>query len=475
MLKKEFPLVHYYDQDFVDIYERSWVWMNSFWQKPNPAAGFNNSFFMHPEDSEISLYESCLASFFLVYFNKKYPVNLMLDNFYAKQEESGAIRGCYSLSTGKPVTTDTNPEGLTPPLLAWVEYNFYHKVGLKIRLRNIMPNLIAYHNWLEANFRDDSGLYAPPLEAAMMPEDTPRQNVKYPLDFNAQVAVSLLYMAQMADVINDKELNFRFKQQYFSLKTRINTRMWDPKDKIYYDLDENQERLRVKTIAAYWPLLAEIPNEERVDGLLEHLRNPDSFGTENPFATLAADEKEFTEDGGGARGSVMPSLTYMVIKGLEKYKQYELARETAIRHLYFILDTYHPHDQKKGTLWKAYKPFKDGPAVWKENEKWNKPLSLAYAGLSTITLMIENVVGLHVSLPRKTVDWYVPTMEMMGIEGLPLKRNRITIISDKSNRGWEIRLESEKLYYFSIYLLSEGKSKTLPIPSGKCSMLVSKL
>ena len=108
-------------------------------------------------------------------------------------------------------------------------------------------------------------------------------------------------------------------------------------------------------------------------------------------------------------------------------------------------------------------------------EEWNRPLSLAYAGLSTIALMIENIVGLYVSLPRKTVEWYVPTLELMGIENLPLKRNKVSIISNKSNWGWEIQLESEKLYYFSVHLLEEDKDKTLPIPSGKCSMLISKL
>ena len=67
------------------------------------------------------------------------------------------------------------------------------------------------------------------------------------------------------------------------------------------------------------------------------------------------------------------------------------------------------------------------------------------------------------------------TMEIMGIEDLSLKRNMITILSNKSGRGWEIRLESEKLYYFTINILDEGKKRTLPIPSGKCSMLIDKL
>ena len=474
MLKKEFPQIHYYDQDFVDIYDRTWAWMSDFWRKAEPELGLKNSFYAYNDGHTLSLYESCLSTFFLVYFNKKYPVHLMLDNFYSLQEESGAIRGEYNLETGKPILTDTNPEGLAPPLLAWVEYNLYHKVGAKTRVKNVMPTLMAYHDWLESNFKEENGLYAPPLEATMM-ENAPREGVKYPLDFNTQVAINALYMSAMADILNDKELGFRYKRQYFSLKTRINSLMWDPEDKIYYDLDENEERVKVKTIATFWPLLAEIPNEERAEGLIAHLQDPNVFGTENPFPTLAVNEPDFDEDGAGSRGAVVPAFTYMVIKGLEKYQKYEFAREAAIRHMYFVLDTFHPDGNKKGTLWQAYKPFKDGPAVWKDNPNWNKPLNLAHAGLTTIALMIENIVGLYVSLPRKTVDWFVPTLELMGIEELPLKRNRITIVSNKSSRGWEIRLESEKLYYFSIHLLDEGKKKTLPIPSGKCSMLIDKL
>jgi neutral trehalase len=88
--------------------------------------------------------------------------------------------------------------------------------------------------------------------------------------------------------------------------------------------------------------------------------------------------------------------------------------------------------------------------------------------------MIENVIGLNISLPRKTVDWIIPTLEVMGVENLSLKRNFITILSSKSGRGWEVRLESEKLYYFTIDIIGQ-KRKTLPIPSGKCSMLIDKL
>ena len=71
----------------------------------------------------------------------------------------------------------------------------------------------------------------------------------------------------------------------------------------------------------------------------------------------------------------------------------------------------------------------------------------------------------------------MPSLEETGIENMLLKRNKITIYSNKSGRvgAWEIRLESDKLYYFTINILNSKKKKTLPIPSGKCSMLIDKM
>ena len=474
MVKKDFPLVHYYDQDFVDIYERSWVWLTDFLNKGTAANGFGPFYFKYPEGTTINLFETYMASFFLVYNSRNFPVSSILDTFYMKQEENGAIRCEYDDETGKPVTSEDNPEGLCPPLFAWVEYNLYHKVGAKKRIKEVMPRLEKYYEWIEDNWKDEaSGFYKVPLAATMM-GDSPRGNSVYYVDFNAQMAVNSLYMAALGDVLNDKELSFKYKKKYFSLKTRISSKMWDKDDCFYYDLDENLEPVKLKTIAAYWPLLAEIPNEERAEAIIAHLRDTELFGGPNPFPTVAINEPCFKEEGDGCNGSVYPAFTFMVIKALEKYGKYEMSREMSIKHIYSILDTFHPVSGKKGTLWEAYAPLTDGPAKINGGLDDNRKLYLGCTGLSTIALMIENVIGLYISLPRKTVDWIVPTLEVMGIEDLNLKRNQITILSNKSGRGWEIRLESEKLYYFTIDILGE-KKKTLPIPSGKCSMLIDKL
>ena len=474
MIKENVPAVHFYDQDFVDVYDRTWVWIQELWQQGTPENGFQGGYLTYPGQETFNQYYANLSSFFLAYSNQTYSSHSMLDYFYSKQEPDGAIRGEYSLLDGSPVLTPDNPEGVHPPLFALVEYNLYHKVGNKKRLKEIVPIICNHFEWLEATFKQENGLYSVPPSSLMM-YNVPKSDAYYSIDFNAQLAVSALYMSSIGDVLNDKELSFRYKRLYFSLKTRINSTMWNSEDGFYYDLDKNGKQIRIKTIGTFWTLLAEIPNEERAFKLIEMLKDPNLFGTENPFPSIAADEPLYSEDGNGLLGGVSPAMTFMVVKGLERYKEFEFARECAIRHLYFLLDTLHPDGTNNGDMYEAYLPMREGPSKDPSNPDFPKKRVIPMAGLATIALMIENIIGLSISLPRKTVDWVMPNLEAMGIEGLSLKRNLITILSNQNMRGWEIRLESEKLYYFTIEILNEDKKKTLPIPSGKCSMLIDKL
>ncbi|AFG38878.1 MGH1-like glycoside hydrolase domain-containing protein [Spirochaeta africana] len=473
MVKKDFPTVHYFDQDFVDVYDQTWAWIHDHWHKGDSKNGLEPKFFHSPGTEAVNQFEAIFSTFFLVYSNRTYPAAAQLDLFYNKQEEDGAIRSDYRLTDGKPVLTKDNPEGVNPPLFAWAEYNLFHKVGNKKRVKEIMPVLEKYYTWLQDTFQQENGLYKVPAAATKM-INSPRDGAEYYVDFNAQQALNAYYMAELGEILNDKEIAFRYKRLYFSLKTRINNLMWNESAGVYYDIDGEHNQIMVKTIATFWPMLCAIPNEARIERLIGHMRNPETFGTENPFPTLAADEPAYDPEGGGFCGSVFTPFTFMVIKALEQYKAFELAREFTIRHLYYLLDTLHPEGSDRGTIWEAYQPHKDGPAKWKDNPDFPRPMLLAYTSLATITLMIEHVIGLTISLPRKEVTWIIPTKEIMGIENLSLKRNNITILAKKSGRGWEIRLESEKLYYFTVDVLGE-KLKTLPIPSGKCSMLLDKL
>ena len=474
MTRHDFPKIHFYDQDFVGIYDKTWGWLADCWNSGSGKTKIEGKFFSYPGSSTVHQADAIYSSFFLVYSNRIYQATPTLDIFYDRQEASGAIRCTYDIKTGKPVAEKDNIEGLGIPLFAWAEFNIYHKSGNKKRVKDVLVILEKYTKWIGKTFKKPNGLYKVPIGVTGM-VNSPREGAFYSLDFNCMMAINALYMSRMADILNDKDSSFQYKKQYFALKTRINSMMWDSDKGFYYDLNRSEKRLTVKTIAGYWPLLAEIPNDEKADRIIEKLSNPKFFGSLHPFPSLAISEKTFDENGRGYHGSVYPHLTFMVIKGLERYKRYDLARECAIRHLYFILDSMNPNEKNNnGNLWEAYLPTKEGHAKWHGKPDFPRTQYLSYNALSTICLTIENVIGLFISLPRKTVDWVIPNLEIMGVENLSLKKNMITILSKKSSRGWEVQMESEKLYYFTINILGK-KKKTLPIPSGKCSMLIDKL
>jgi neutral trehalase len=474
--KRDFPKIHFYDQDFVDIYDKTWNWLADYWIDPKTGENSPDGYLIHPDHGDFILdqFEAIFSSFFLVYSNRNYAANKNIDYFYERQEENGAIRWKYDAKKDTPILDRSNPEGVGLPLFAWAEFNLYHKSANKRRIKEVMPILQKYMDWIDRTFKQENGLYAVPAAASTM-FNSPRKNSYYPVDFNSAVAINAAHMSALGDILNDKDLSFQYKKMYFSLKTRINSLMWDNNTGFYHDLDKSEQRLPQKTIAGFWPLLAELPNADKADQLIAHLSNPKTFGTDHPFPTLSVDSPDFKEKGEGFCGSVYPPFDFMIIKGLEKYQRFDLARECAIRHLYYILEALSPADEKtKGDLYEAYLPCKEGPAQLSHKNDYPRKRCMQYIGLSTIALMIENVIGLNISLPRKTVDWIIPNLEIMGIEKLSLKRNLITILSNKSNRGWEIQMESEKLYYFTINILDQ-KKKTLPIPSGKCSMLIDKL
>ncbi len=472
MVKDLVPSIHFYDQDFVDMYDRTWVWLDEIWHQAGEDERFPEGFYTHNGSSVMNLFDVSLSSLFLVYSNQSYSPYSMIDFFYSIQEESGRIPEKYDLEAGKAAFDPDNPEGATLPLLSYVEFAFYHKIGNKKRLKDVVPYLEKYFAWMQSSFMDKDGLYSVPY-SAMHLGNLPREGAAFTVDYNAAVAIFALYMSNIGDILNDKELAFRYKRIYFSIKTRINSMMWDDEDKFYYDLDDNKNRIRNKHIGAYWTLLAEIPNDEYGSFLIDKLRDDKEFGTDNPFPVVPVSSKYFSEEGNGYRGGVSPFCTYMVVKGLINYGSFIFARECSIRHMYFILDTLHPDAETKGDCWELYKPMAEGAASYPEGE--NRKRFLPMLGLVTISLMVENIIGLDISLPRKTVNWTMQSLEEMGIEDLSLKKNNITILASKNVRGWEIRLESEKLYYFTIQILDEDKKKTLPIPSGKCSMLIDKL
>ena len=249
MIKESVPRIHFYDQDFVDMYDRAWVWLDEIWHEADKESKFPEGYFIHENGGVIDLYDVSLSSLFLMYSNQFYSPYSMVDYFYQRQEKDGHIWEKYDIATDKPVVDEENPLGVTLPLLPFVEFMFYHKIGNKKRLKDVVPYLEKYYEWLKSNFQQENGLYVVPNKALHM-GNLPRENAKYTVDFNSAVTVFALYMSIIGDILNDKELSFRYKRVYFALKTRINSMMWSSDENFYFDLDEDGEIIRNKHIGA---------------------------------------------------------------------------------------------------------------------------------------------------------------------------------------------------------------------------------
>ena len=120
MNKRDFPKIHFYDQDFVDIYDKSWNWLADYWIDPATGEPSSDGLFVYPMHDLYILdqAEAIFSSFFLVYSNRNYPANKNIDYFYERQEESGGF-AChyrsethshhYSISLGRLYYPGRNP------------------------------------------------------------------------------------------------------------------------------------------------------------------------------------------------------------------------------------------------------------------------------------------------------------------------------------------------------------------------------
>ncbi len=470
-----FPNLHYFEYDFLNMYEKTWHDIEGNWKKKKPEET-GPCFLDHEKMTTLNIIDASCTPFYLLYSNNHFSPTSLLDFFYSKQESNGAIHAEYDKETGKPVRSRGNPHGLACPLLLWSEFNYFNKTDNKKRLKEIVPKLDAYLEWIKSVAADKTGLYHVPLQATLMPQSF-RGDVHYPIDFNSIMASACFFMSKLANYTNHRNLVIKYTKKYYNLKLLINNLFWDDTDKIYYDLDVKQKFIKRKTVLSFCPMIAFIPTEEKVLSLMKYLNDPEHFQSQHPFPSLSMSDPEFSSNGAAQCGATHPLFNFLVIKGLENYHKYDLARESVIKHLYGMLSVIDSDQEEySDTFWESYNPIAPLPA--KSASKQSSQVRANYlmqTALSTITLMIENIIGIEINLPKKMLHWVVHTLEEMGIEHIQLKKNYISTMIVKSNRGWEIRHSSEKLYYFSVDVLEMNMRKTLPFPSGKCSLLLEKL
>ncbi len=433
--------------DWVDFYNTAWkiAWGHVYESPAIPVSPYMGE---GCATNKVWIWDSCFMTQFCRYAFKVFPGIETMDNFYKIMYDGK--------DTGIKVHHPDNP-----PLFAWAEYLYYQQTGDKERLKRIMLKehyLERHYDWLE---NLDCAGECPPYGTAMIRwkkeaqgyrwsgcpsgmDNTPRGRDDYDsiywLDALAQQGLSALYISRLAAIVGDHGCEERFKAEYEE-KKKLMQSYWDSENSVFFDrLISGGGFSKVLTPASFWPVLAELADPEQVEAMCALLTDPRKLGGIMPLPSVSRDDPDFAESGDYWRGGVWLPVVYMTVKALEKYGKYELASSVSqkiIAQMFRVYAGYIPH-----TIWECYRPTSPEPAL---NGKVDIPYVAkektvgkvvrqdfcGWSALAPISLMIENVIGIHdISAERNTICWRVTRNTRHGIRDLYFVNNRVTLIAE---------------------------------------------
>jgi glycogen debranching enzyme len=238
------------------------------------------------------------------------------------------------------------------------------------------------------------------------------------IDLSSQMVLSFRCLAKMCATLGDDEKSKYWLARTEELAKAINDDLWCKRTKFYHDRSSAPNFVNSKTIAGFWPILAEIANDDKLDSLINYLQDEKTFNRLVPVPTLSADDCNYCEDGTYWIGGVWAPTNYMVTRGLTRAgaEAADTAHRIAVKYLDGLTTTYRnvePH-----SLWECYNPEKPLPGLDAYFRRWVKPDFVGWSGLGPIAMLIENIFGIEINAPARRLDWNIRLCENHGIENL---------------------------------------------------------
>jgi hypothetical protein len=117
----------------------------------------------------------------------------------------------------------------------------------------------------------------------------------------------------------------------------------------------------------------------------------------------------------------------MILKGLDKYKKYDLSHTIAMEHLYAVVEVF----KDTNTVFENYAP----EYVNNGRPSQGKPAMkdfVGWTGISPISILFEFVFGIKPDAGNNKIVWDVTLLEKHGIEQYPFKTDgELTLICNE--------------------------------------------
>lgn len=461
-------------EDVIACYRKAWELAFANLRRPEPGSGFVANFIDTAFNDCLFMWDSALILLFARYGRRAFDFQRTLDNLYAKQHPDGFI--CREVGTldGKDRFERFDATSTGPNVMPWTEWEHYRDTADRERLSRVFPVLAAYHRWLRRHRTWRDGTYwTSGLGSGMdnQPRFTGRPaGVGWPerityhghlvwIDACLQQALSADLLLRMAGILERSEEVADLREEHGRLYHVVNERLWNEETAFYHDELPGGTLSGVKTVGAYWALLAGAVPSERVTPFVGHLEDSGVFGRPHRVPSLSADHPEYRGDGGYWLGGVWPPTNYMVMRGLDRAGYHELAHELAREDLDHVVRVF----KKTDTLWENYAPEGASPG------EPAKPDFVGWAGLAPVAGLIEYVLGLRADAPNTHLLWDVRLLEEHGVRRYPFGREGVldVLCAARGSVGEEPRIRASSSVPLDLTVRWAGGERHLRVPRGR--------
>lgn len=266
------------------------------------------------------------------------------------QAADGMVPDCIYLDKANDNWRDTKP-----PLAVWATLRIYHATGDKAFLAEMYDKLVRYHRWwFSARDHDHNGLaeygstdgstIAAKWESGMdnavrfdhiamlKNGDGAWSMDQESVDLNAYLYREDLDLAQLAAILGKAQDHAAWLKDADAIKTKIQTRMFDPKRGYFFDAKLGSHQLvHVYGSEGWMPLWAGVASPEQAKAVARVMLDPAKFNTTMPLPTLAADDPHFSPIKGYWRGPIWLDQAYFGVEALRRYGDDRQADDMARR------------------------------------------------------------------------------------------------------------------------------------------------
>ncbi len=486
---------------WIQVYWKAWKLAFKNFHEPAPQSGFVSQFIDAAFNQNIFLWDTCFLTMFCNPAHPLVPGIGSLDNFYARQHADGEICREINRTNGidyhewvnrenqplfsrwgwkvgepgvapernAPVTYLDRPapeppprltlDALNHPIFAWAELESYRFTGDSNRLQMVYEPLVRYYRALQKYLRQGNGLYITDWGSM---DNSPRNvflnHGGTGIDISSEMVLFGRQLAVMARLLGKAADAKQFTRDADTTARLINRRMWDSKRHFYFDLTLEGRRAPVRTIAAYWPLLAQVASRRQARALVAELNNTATFHRLHRVPTLAADEPGYDRAGGYWRGAVWAPTELMVMRGLENYGEDALARDIALQHLDRVAQVF----EQTGTIWENYAPETIAPG------KPAKKDFVGWSGLGPILFLLEYGIGLKADAPKNELVWRLAPGARVGCERFRFNGHVASLVAEPDpGNVKQLRLSVKSDGAFTLRVIRGGRSKTFRVSNGE--------